>query len=133
MDDVQTCNFWWSKCLSHYMGPNRPILKGECPENCPVCMKGKCYPLAPTELFCPEGYQYCSWESDEGGCIPEQYDCKVTKKAQLKVSAIKECQPAKPGSFPGSECSKESPLLGSKTKQNKKILNHIRSNRNITE
>ena len=30
---------------------------------------------------------------------------------QKNVSDIQECQPAKPGSFPGPECSKESPLL----------------------
>ena len=63
--DVKTCNEKYEFCDSHYMGLTEPNLVGDCPKDCPVCKDYKCYPLAPTDLFCPEGCQYCSWESKD--------------------------------------------------------------------
>ena len=66
------------------MGLTEPNLVGDCPKDCPVCKDYKCYPLAPTDLFCPEDYQYYSWESKDGGCIPKQDDCRSTKEVYLE-------------------------------------------------
>ena len=82
--DVKTCNEKYEFCDSHYMGLTEPNLVGDCPKDCPVCKDYKCYPLAPTDLFCPEDYQYCSWESKDGGWIPKQDDCRSTKEVYLE-------------------------------------------------